>query len=371
MIAGSATQSLVNAVAVLVIACPCALGLATPTAIMVGTGRGAQSGMLIRNAAALEQAGRLRTLIVDKTGTLTEGRPAVIDVIAFGGASRADVLRAAASLEQGSTHPLAKALLAAARSEGSAPANIADFVSAPGKGVSARIGTDAAPTVLGSLDYLREQGATIVSEVYAPLQHAGKTIVGVATGTRVIGVIALADAVRPSSAEAVRRLDAAGIEVIMLTGDNAATAQAVAQAVGIREFRAGVLPADKAEAVRELKAKGVVTGMVGDGINDAPALAAADVSFAIGAGADIAVEASDITLIRNDLNAVVDAILLSRATLAKIRQNLFFAFAYNVLGIPLAAVGMLNPVIAGAAMAASSVSVVGNALLLKGWRPPL
>ena len=371
MIAGSATQSLVNAVAVLVIACPCALGLATPTAIMVGTGRGAQSGMLIRNAAALEQAGRLRTLIVDKTGTLTEGRPAVIDVIAFGGASRADVLRAAASLEQGSTHPLAKALLAAARSERSAPANIADFVSAPGKGVSARIGTDAAPTVLGSLDYLREQGATIASEVYAPLQHAGKTIVGVATGTRVIGVIALADAVRPSSAEAVRRLDAAGIEVIMLTGDNAATAQAVAQAVGIREFRAGVLPADKAEAVRELKAKGVVTGMVGDGINDAPALAAADVSFAIGAGADIAVEASDITLIRNDLNAVVDAILLSRATLAKIRQNLFFAFAYNVLGIPLAAVGMLNPVIAGAAMAASSVSVVGNALLLKGWRPPL
>jgi Cu+-exporting ATPase len=371
MIAGSATQALVNAVAVLVIACPCALGLATPTAIMVGTGRGAQSGMLIRNAAALEQAGRLRTLIVDKTGTLTEGRPAVIDVIAFGGASRADVLRAAASLEQGSTHPLAKALLAAARSEGSAPANIADFVSAPGKGVSARIGTDAAPTVLGSLDYLREQGATIASEVYAPLQHAGKTIVGVATGTRVIGVIALADAVRPSSAEAVRRLDAAGIEVIMLTGDNAATAQAVAQAVGIREFRAGVLPADKAEAVRELKAKGVVTGMVGDGINDAPALAAADVSFAIGAGADIAVEASDITLIRNDLNAVVDAILLSRATLAKIRQNLFFAFAYNVLGIPLAAVGMLNPVIAGAAMAASSVSVVGNALLLKGWRPPL
>jgi Cu+-exporting ATPase len=371
MIAGSATQALVNAVAVLVIACPCALGLATPTAIMVGTGRGAQSGMLIRNAAALEQAGRLRTLIVDKTGTLTEGRPAVIDVIAFGGASRADVLRAAASLEQGSTHPLAKALLAAARSEGSAPANIADFVSAPGKGVSARIGTDAVPTVLGSLDYLREQGATIASEVYAPLQHAGKTIVGVATGTRVIGVIALADAVRPSSAEAVRRLDAAGIEVIMLTGDNAATAQAVAQAVGIREFRAGVLPADKAEAVRELKAKGVVTGMVGDGINDAPALAAADVSFAIGAGADIAVEASDITLIRNDLNAVVDAILLSRATLAKIRQNLFFAFAYNVLGIPLAAVGMLNPVIAGAAMAASSVSVVGNALLLKGWRPPL
>jgi Cu+-exporting ATPase len=313
----------------------------------------------------------LQTLIVDKTGTLTEGRPAVTDVIAFAGASRADVLRAAASLEQGSTHPLAKALLAAARDEGIAPSNVADFVSVPGKGVNARIGTDTVPTMLGSLDYLREQGATIAGDVHAPLQHAGKTIVGVAASGRMIGVIALADAVRPSSGEAVRRLEASGIEVIMLTGDNAATAQAVAQAVGIRRFRAGVLPAEKAAAVRELKAQGVVTGMVGDGINDAPALAAADVSFAIGAGADIAIEASDITLIRNDLNAVVDAILLSRATLAKIRQNLFFAFAYNVLGIPLAAVGMLNPVIAGAAMAASSVSVVGNALLLKGWRPPL
>ena len=213
-----------HAVAVLVIACPCALGLATPTAIMVGTGRGAQSGILIRNAAALEQAGRLQTLIVDKTGTLTEGRPAVTDVIAFDGASRADVLRAAASLEQGSTHPLAKALLAAARSEGIEPARIADFASAPGKGVSARIGTDTASTVLGSPDYLAEHGVTIELDVRISLQRAGKTIVGIAAGGRLLGVIALADAVRPTSAEAVRRLEAAGIEVIMLTGDNAATA---------------------------------------------------------------------------------------------------------------------------------------------------
>ena len=198
---------------------------------------------------------------------------------------------------------------------------------------------------------------------------AGKTLIGVASGGRALGLLALADAVRPTSAEAVARLRAAGIDVVMLTGDNAATAAAVAAAVGITDFRAGVLPADKADAVRALKARGVVTGMVGDGVNDAPALAAADVSFAIGAGSDIAIEAADVTLIRNDLNAVVDAILLSRATLAKIRQNLFFAFAYNVLGIPLAAVGLLNPVIAGAAMAASSVSVVGNALLLKRWRP--
>ena len=368
-LAGNATSALVHAVAVLVIACPCALGLATPTAIMVGTGRGAQTGILIRNATALEQAGRLQALIVDKTGTLTEGRPVVTDVIALAGATRADVLRAAASLEQGATHPLARALLAAAHAEGLSSSAIAEFVSMPGKGVTARIGTDSAPSVLGSLDYLAEFGATPPTDAGLPLQQAGKTIVGVARDGRVIGLIGLTDALRATSAEAVRRLGAAGIRVIMLTGDNAATAQVVAQAAGIADYRAGVLPADKAAAVRALKAQGVVTGMVGDGINDAPALAAADVSFAIGAGSDIAVEAADVTLIRSDLNAVVDAIMLSRATLRKIRQNLFFAFAYNVLGIPLAAVGLLNPVIAGAAMAASSVSVVGNALLLKRWRP--
>jgi P-type Cu+ transporter len=366
-IAADATQALVNAVAVLVIACPCALGLATPTAIMVGTGRGAQMGILIRNAAALEQAGRLQTLLVDKTGTLTEGRPAVTDVIGFDGASRADVLRTAATLEQGATHPLAQAIVAAARAEAIAPAALAEFAAVPGRGVTARIGSDVA--TLGSLDFLAGAGIAIPPEACASLQRDGKTLVAVARAGRLHGIIALADALRPTSAAAVRRLAAANIDVVMLTGDNEATARAVASAVGIRDFRAGVLPAGKAEAVRELKVKGVVTGMVGDGVNDAPALAAADVSFAIGAGSDIAVEAADITLIRNDLDAVVDAILLSRATLAKIRQNLFFAFAYNVLGIPLAAFGMLSPVIAGAAMAASSVSVVTNALLLKRWRP--
>jgi Cu+-exporting ATPase len=203
----------------------------------------------------------------------------------------------------------------------------------------------------------------------AALARQGKTLVGLGRDGRALGVIALADALRPTSAGAVRRLQSAGIAVVMMTGDNAETAAAVAREAGIAEFRAGVLPAAKADAVRALKASGVVTGMVGDGINDAPALAAADVSFAMGAGADIAVEAADVTLIRSDLDGIVDAILLSRATLAKIRQNLFFAFAYNVLGIPLAAMGMLNPVIAGAAMAASSVSVVSNALLLKRWRP--
>ncbi len=367
-IADDATQALVHAVAVLVIACPCALGLATPTAIMVGTGRGAQAGILIRNAAALEQAGRLQTLIVDKTGTLTEGRPAVTDVVAFQGATRDEVLRAAASLEQGSTHPLAKAILSAAGADGNSRASIAAFVSVPGKGVAARVGADAETTILGSVDYLAQAGVAVPDDVTAPLQRQGKTIVGVARAGRALGVIALADAIRASTPEAIRRLRAIGIDVIMLTGDNAETARAVAQTTGIGEYRAGVMPAGKAAAVRALKAKGVVTGMVGDGENDAPALVAADVSFAIGAGADIAVEAADVTLIRDDLNAVVDAILLSRATLRKIRQNLFFAFAYNVLGIPLAAAGLLTPVIAGAAMAASSVSVVGNALLLKRWR---
>ena len=367
--AGDVTQALVHAVAVLVIACPCALGLATPTAIMVGTGRGAQAGILIRNAAALEQAGRLQTLIVDKTGTLTEGRPSVTDVVPLGGATREDVLRIAASLEQGSTHPLAQAVLAAARSEGIEPVAIDGFASTPGRGVTARIGAETVVSVLGSLDFIAESGAAVDPAMTAALARQGKTIVGLARDGVALGVMALADALRPTSAGAVRRLQAAGIAVVMMTGDNAETAAAVAREAGIAEFRAGVLPAAKADAVRALKAKGVVTGMVGDGINDAPALAAADVSFAMGAGADIAVEAADVTLIRSDLDGIVDAILLSRATLAKIRQNLFFAFAYNVLGIPLAAVGMLNPVIAGAAMAASSVSVVSNALLLKRWRP--
>jgi Cu+-exporting ATPase len=368
-LADDATRALVHAVAVLVIACPCALGLATPTAIMVGTGRGAQSGILIRNASALEQAGRLQTLIVDKTGTLTEGRPVVTDIVASAGVSRAELLRIAASLEQGATHPLAKAVLAAASAEGIAVAPLAQFASVPGKGVQGVVAGTTAISLLGSLDYLADNGVAVPREAYAAMQSAGKTLIAIASDGQALGVLALADAVRSTSLAAVARLRDAGVAVVMLTGDNAATAQAVAAAVGIADFRAGVLPADKADAVRALKSRGLVTGMVGDGVNDAPALAAADVSFAIGAGSDVAIEAADITLIRNDLNAVADAILLSRATLRKIRQNLFFAFAYNVLGIPLAAAGLLNPVIAGAAMAASSVSVVGNALLLKRWRP--
>lgn len=363
-----ATQALLNAVAVLVIACPCALGLATPTAIIVGAGRGAQLGVLIRNAAALELAGRLKMLVVDKTGTLTEGKPEVTAVVPAAATTRSELLRVAASLEQGSTHPLAEALQAAARAEGVVPAPLVEFLLAAGKGVRGRLAGTEGEAVLGSLDYLAEQGIVADDAAVAPLQRAGQTLVGVALGGRLLGLIALADRIRPTSPAAVARLRDAGVDVVMLTGDHVATAKAVADRVGIREYRAGVLPSEKADAVRVLKSRGVVTGMVGDGVNDAPALAASDVSFAMSAGSDIAIEAADITLMRPDLGAAVDAILLSRATVAKIRQNLFFAFFYNVLGIPLAALGLLHPAIAGAAMAASSISVVGNALLLRRWQ---
>ena len=368
-LAGDASAALIHAVAVLVIACPCALGLATPTAIIVGTGRGAQRGILIRNAAALEHAGRLAKLVVDKTGTLTEGRPAVTGVVAFEPDGSPRALALAAALEQGSTHPIAQAILAHAAAAGIAPATIDGFASVPGKGAQAIAADSGAVVRVGSPAWLASEGVAVAEDAVAEFARDGHTIVAVGEGTKLVAVIALADKVRETSAAAVARLEAAGIEVTMLTGDHEATAAAVAKAVGIRHWRSGVLPAAKAEAVREAKASGAVTGMVGDGVNDAPALAQADVSFAMGAGSAIAIESADVTLVRDDLNAVADAILLSRATLAKIRQNLFFAFAYNVLGIPLAAVGLLSPVIAGAAMAASSVSVVSNALLLKRWRP--
>ena len=366
---GDGARALIHAVAVLVVACPCALGLATPTAVIVGTGRAAQYGVLIRDAAALEQAGRVATLVVDKTGTLTQGRPEVVAVDPVGGADRTEVLALAAGLEQGASHPLAQAIVAQARREDVAPAAVHDFVSVPGRGVRAfdRAGR---PWRLGSPEFLAAEGVPGGADLGAAHAAAGRSVVGVACAKTLLGVIALADRVRDTSREAVARLRACGIDVVMITGDHAATAHAVAAEVGIDEVRAGVPPSGKADTVRALKSAGRLTGMVGDGVNDAPALATADVGFAIGAGSSIAVEAAEVTLVREDLNAAVDAILLSRATRAKIRQNLFFAFAYNVLGIPLAAAGLLNPVIAGAAMAASSVSVVGNALLLRRWHPP-
>jgi Cu+-exporting ATPase len=364
---GELAQALVNAVAVLVIACPCALGLATPTAIMVGTGRGAAAGILIKNAQALELAEKVAVLALDKTGTLTEGRPAVTEVIAFAPYDAARVLQIAASLELGSSHPLATAIVEEARTRRTELRPVSRLQAEPGRGISAWV--DERLYRLGSPEYLEAAGIAVAGEALLGLGDAGNSVVVLGSEKKALGAIALADKLRPSSRDALRRLRAAGVDVVMLTGDNAATAAAVAHAAGIEEFRAGVLPEDKAAIVSGLKSSGRLVGVAGDGINDAPALAAADVSFAMGAGTDVAIEAADVTLMRNDLVSVADAIDLSRATLRKIRQNLFFAFVYNVLGIPLAALGFLNPVIAGAAMAMSSVSVVSNSLLLRRWRP--
>ena len=364
-VVGSAfSDALVNAVAVLVIACPCALGLATPTAIMVGTGQGAGAGILVRNAEALERAEKIEVLAVDKTGTLTRGEPIVTDLVPLAG-DVDESLRLAASLEQGSEHPLGRAILARAQTLSATLSTLADFQSTAGKGVSGRV--DGRILRLGSPDWFADLALPI--EQIAALQAAGKTVVVLAENDVPLALLAIADSLRDTSRAAVARLKEMGIRVVMLTGDNAATAAAIAAEAGIDEFRAGILPGDKAAAVGALRTGGGVVAMVGDGVNDAPALAAADVSFAIGAGSDAAIEVADVTLVRSDLQGVADAILLSRATLGKIRQNLFLAFIYNVAGIPLAALGMLNPVFAGAAMAMSSVSVVSNSLLLRRWRP--
>jgi Cu+-exporting ATPase len=377
LVMGSATTALVHAVAVLVIACPCALGLATPTAIIVGTGRAAQMGVLVRNAAALERAAALDALVLDKTGTVTEGRLVVRQVLAQPGVAESDVVAIAAALEQRSTHPLAQAIRAHAEQRNVRPLPLRTFASIPGKGAQGTLG-DGRAVWLGSPAYAAEHlpikaagaaspDATHHSTVDAtpPAALADATLVAVGRDGQLLGWIALSDTVRPTSAHAIRRLRDLGVDVVMITGDHAAAAAAMAAVAGVERYEAGVLPAGKVDAVRRLQACGRVVGMVGDGVNDAPALAAADVSFAMATGADVAVDAADVTLMRADLDAVADAIELSRATVHKIRQNLFFAFAYNVLGIPLAAFGWLSPIVAGAAMAASSVSVVSNALLLR------
>ncbi|MDP2805155.1 MAG: heavy metal translocating P-type ATPase [Gallionellaceae bacterium] len=369
-LAGSGfTVALINAVAVLVISCPCALGLATPTALVVATGRSAQAGILVKDAAALERAHKLAVLVVDKTGTLTEGKPSVTDLICQPNVSETELLQTAALLAQGSTHPLSRALLAHASTQQALPTQNVNVTELTGHGLQAEI--DGKHYLLCSPNFASNQGIAVNNEQIAHLQKQGKSLIAIACDKSLLGYIAFADRLRDSSYTAVKRLSEMNIRVVMLSGDNQATAQAIAQQLGISEFHAEVLPQDKAALLQSLKKENAnaLVGMVGDGINDAPALAAADVSFAMRSGSDIAIEAADITLMHNDLMSVVDAISLSRATLKKIRQNLFFAFAYNVLGIPLAALGMLNPVIAGAAMSMSSVSVVSNALLLKRWQP--
>ena len=367
-------RAIVNAVAVLVIACPCALGLATPTAIMVGTGTAARRGILIRDAQALELAHAVTTVVFDKTGTLTVGRPALVAVEPAGGVARDELLRLAAALQATSEHPLAHAVLDAARAQRLAIPAAHDARALPGRGLEAEVRGDV--LALGSSRLLHELGAD--AGALAPhaqrLETQGRTIAWLVRrrgeGAELLGLLAFGDSLKPEALQAVAHLHGLGIKTLMLTGDNRGSAQAIARALGIGEWRADVLPADKAAVVRELRAACAVVAMVGDGINDAPALAAADVGIAMSTGTDVAMETAGITLMRGDPRLVADALDLSRRTVAKIRQGLFWAFAYNVLGIPLAALGLLNPVIAGAAMALSSVSVVTNALLLRRWRSP-
>ncbi len=369
---GAGEQAIINAVAVLVIACPCALGLATPTAIMAGTGVAARHGILIKDAQALELAHQVNTVAFDKTGTLTVGQPTLVAALPADGQSTEDVLRWSAALQQGSEHPLARAVMARVHTDHLAVPTAQDTQAVPGRGLQARVDGDLLR--LGSGRWLQEQGvdAASLAEPARQLQADGRTVSWLTRqtddGPRLLGLLAFGDAVKPEAHEAVARLHRLGIQTVMLTGDNPGSAQAVARELGITDFRAEVLPGDKARVITELRAQGRVVAMVGDGINDAPGLAAADVGIAMSTGTDVAMAAAGITLMRGDPRLVADALDVSRRTYATLRRGLFWAFAYNVVGIPLAAAGLLNPVIAGAAMAFSSVSVVGNALLLRRWR---
>jgi Cu+-exporting ATPase len=386
------TYALLNFVAVLVIACPCALGLATPTAIMVGTGKGAQNGVLIRSGEALETAHKIQAIILDKTGTLTQGKPVVTDISAINDFGEDDLLRVAASAERGSEHPLGEAIVNAARERDLTLKDATGFNAIPGHGIEVKI--DGQAVLLGNLKLMQDRRILLngLEEKAGRLSREGKTPMFLAIDGRTTGIIAVADTLKPNSRAAVEELHRLGLEVVMLTGDNERTAKAIAREAGIDRVLAEVLPENKAGEVKRLQGEGKVVAMVGDGINDAPALAQADVGIAIGTGTDIAIEAADITLMGGDLTGVVTAIALSKRTLRTIRQNLFWAFAYNVALIPIAAgvlyfvfgqsgtppglrfffgdYGFLNPILAALAMATSSVTVVTNSLRLRGFRPP-
>ena len=364
-LAGNFPQGLLAFIAVLIIACPCALGIATPAALMVGVGRGAQAGILIRGAEVLERAQKLDTVVFDKTGTLTRGEPNITDVLAQAGASKEQALRLAAGLEAGSEHPLAEAIVRGAREAGVVPAPVEGFDSIPGHGVQGRI--DGVPALLGNRRLMQREGVDIaaVQPDMERLEADGKTAMLLASGGRLVAVIAVADTVKPEAKEAIAGLRSEKVQVIMLSGDNQRTAEAIGRLLGIDRVIADVLPADKAQVIKELQASGKVVAMVGDGVNDAPALATADIGIAIGSGSDVAKETGGIILVRSDVRDVVAGIRLSRSTMRTIRQNLFWAFIYNAVGVPIAAFGLLNPMIAAAAMALSSLSVIVNSALLK------
>ncbi len=363
----SFNTGLINAVAILVIACPCALGLATPTAIMVGTGKGAENGILIKSGEHLESAHKMNSIVFDKTGTITKGKPDVTDIVAFSG-SKEEILRVAASVEKTSEHPLGEAIVRRAEDEGLVLVEAESFSAVPGKGLKAKF--EHKEVLIGNRKLMKENKIEINQNEkdIERLEEEGKTAMLVAVDNEFWGIIAVADGIKETSQAAIKKLQDMGLQVYMITGDNERTARAIASQVGIDNVLADVLPEDKASEVEKLKSQEMHVGMVGDGINDAPALAAADVGFAIGTGTDVAMEAADITLMRGDLEGVVTAIRLSRRTMKTIKQNLFWAFFYNSLGIPFAALGFLNPMVAGAAMAFSSVSVVSNSLRLRNFK---
>jgi Cu+-exporting ATPase len=367
-------HALVNAVAVLIIACPCALGLATPMSVMVATGRGARAGVLVRSAEALETLEKVDTLVVDKTGTLTEGKPRLAVVMPASGQDEAELLRLAASLERASEHPLAAAIVAAAEGRGLALAETTGFRYLTGRGVAGTV--DGRAVALGNAALLEELGVRPGLDGPAEaLRRDGQTVVFLALDGRVAGILGVSDPVREGTAEALRALGKDGVRVVMVTGDGESTAQAVARRLGIEDVRAEVLPAEKAELVGHLQAAGHVVAVAGDGVNDAPALARAHVGIAMGTGTDVAMQSAGVTLVKGDLRGIARARRLSRATMANIRQNLLFAFLYNVLGVPVAAGALypslgilLSPMIASAAMSLSSVSVIANALRLRRVR---